>query len=123
MEVKLIILTVADLGFPEYAKTREIIGTPHDLDQDGNSSPFTSGKGSWLGLKLCPQDFGPMYRLQYDDQPLYERLYVAMKPIECSDGELRIFVLGHTLDGLSLGSALAKPDDKWHADDKFMFCT
>jgi hypothetical protein len=45
-----------------------------------------------------------------------------MKPIASSDGEPRIFVLGRNANGLSLDAARARPDDKWSANDKFMFC-
>lgn len=122
MKVNIVILTVADLGFPEAATTREIIGTNHDTDQHGSSAPFTGGRVRQLGLELCPQEVAPQFRLEYKDQPLDERLYVAMKPIASSDGEPRIFVLGHNADGLFLDAARARPDDKWHPNNKFMFC-
>lgn len=122
MKVKIVILRVADLGFPQGATTREIIGTCHDADQNGNSAPFTGSRGRQLGLELCTPDIAPNYRLEYQDQPLHERLYVAMRPIASSDGEPRIFVIGHNAGGLSLDAALARPDDKWHPNDKFMFC-
>lgn len=122
MELKTVVLSVIDLGFPEGALTREVIGSDRDRDLFGNSAPFTGGRGNLLGLKLCPPDLGPELRLQYNKQPLNERLYIAMKPITASDGEPRIFMLTHGTDGLSLDAALARPDDKWAADDKFVFC-
>jgi len=60
--------------------------------------------------------------LEYKDQPLNERLYIAMKPITASDGEPRIFVVANNAEGLSLDSARARPDDEWAPDDKFVFC-
>lgn len=122
MSVKIVILTVADLGFSEGATTKEIIGTEHDVDQQGKPAAFTSGRGTQLGLDLCPPDVAPHYRLKYKDQPLNERLHVAMKPISSADGEPRIFTLGHNADGLSLDASLARPDAKWHPNDRFMFC-
>lgn len=122
MELQTVALRVTDLGFPEGAITREIIGSDRDRDLFGNSAPFTGGRGNQLGLKLCPPDLGPQLRLQYDNQPLNERLYIAMKPITASDGEPRIFMLAHSADGLSLDAARARPDDQWDADDKFVFC-
>jgi hypothetical protein len=122
MEVKIVILRVADLGFLEAATTREIIGTAYDTDQHGISAPFTKGRGRQFGLELCPPEVAPEYRLKYKDQPLDERLYVAMRPIISSDGEPRIFVLGHNADGLFLDAIRARPDDKWHPNNKFMFC-
>jgi hypothetical protein len=122
MEVKTVILRVMDLGFPDGAITREIIGSDRDKDLFGNSVPFTGGRGNRLGLELCPADLGPHLRLEYKDQPLNERLYVAMKPITASDGEPRIFVVANNADGLSLDAVRARPDDQWAPDDKFVFC-
>ena len=122
MEVTLVILRVVDLGFAEAATTKEIIGTDHDADQIGDSAPFTAGRGQQLGLELCPPEVAAYYRLEYKDQPLDEHLYLAMKPIAISDGEPRIFVLGHNADGLFLDAAQARPDDKWHPNTKFIFC-
>jgi len=123
IEVRLVRLRVAELGFPDGATTSEIIGTQHDTDQHGHPAPFTGGKGAQLGLRLCPPQVGPECRLEYNDQPPEERLYVAMKPISSSDGEPRIFVLEHNADGMSLDAVRARPDDKWQPTDLFIFCT
>jgi len=122
MEVNLVIFSVADLGFLEAATTGEIIGTDSDTDQHGIPAPFTKGKGKHFGLELCPPEVAPEYRLKYKNQPLGERLYVAMRPITSSDGEPRIFVLGRNADGLFLDAIRARPDDKWHPNNKFIFC-
>ena len=122
MEVKTVVVCVAELGFAEGALTREIIGSDQDRDLFGNAAPFTGGRGNRLGLELCPPDLGPNLRLEYEDQPLGERLYIAMKPINSSDGEPRIFAVANNADGLSLDAARARPDDAWAADDKFVFC-
>jgi len=120
--VKPVMLSVADLGFEYDATTKEIIGTDQDTDPDGNLAPYTSGRGHQLGLQLCSPEVAPYLRLEYKDQPLGERLYAAMKPIATSDGEPRIFVLGHDANGLSLDAVRARAEDKWHPSDKFMFC-
>jgi len=121
MILRVVLLSVSSLGFPEGALTREVIGSEHDQDLFGNAAPFTGGKGHQLGLTLCPPDVGPQYRLDYRDQPVNERLYVAMKPIISSDGEPRVFVIAHNAEGLSLDAARARPDDRWAPDDKFLF--
>ena len=122
MEVNIFILRVADLGFPDAATTSEIIGTEDDTDQYGNSAPFTKGRGQQLGLELCPSEIAPEYRLKYKEQPLHDRLFIAMKPIIGSDDEPCIFVLGHNIDGLFLDAIRAKPDDLWHPNKRFVFC-
>jgi len=122
MEVKTVRLRVADLGFADGALTSEIIGSEHDRDMFGYSAPFTGGRGAELGLDLCSPDVGPYLRLQYNDQPLGESVYVGMKPITTPDGEPRIFVVAHNAGGLSLDAARARHDDKWAPDDIFVFC-
>ena len=122
MDIEIIVLKLSDLGFPDGATTREIIGTEGDTDSFGHSAPFTAGKVQQMGLCLCLAEVGPQFRLQYEDQPLHERLYVAMKPIATSDGEPRIFVLAHKDDGLSLDAIPARAYDYWDPNDKFVFC-
>ncbi|MBI5557693.1 MAG: hypothetical protein HY885_08655 [Deltaproteobacteria bacterium] len=122
MKINTVRLSVTDLGFPEGALTREIIGSERDRDLFGNPAPFTGGRAKQLGLKLCPPDVGPLIRLEYKDQPPGERLHIAMKPITDSDGEPRIFVVAHDIAGLSLDAALARSNDKWEPDDLFVFC-
>lgn len=122
MQIRTIRLRVIDLGLPEGALTREIIGTDEDRDLFGQVAPFTGGRCRQLGLELCPPDVGPQLRLDYADQPEGEHVYIAMKPITASDGEPRIFVVEHTAEGVSLGAARARQDDWWSPDDLFVFC-
>lgn len=123
MKTRTVRLRVIDLGFPEGALTREIIGSERDRDLFGNPAPFTGGRGKQLGLELCPPNVGPHLRLEYADQPSGERLHVAMKPITASDGEPRIFVVANDSTGLSLDAARARSNDKWEPDDIFVFCS
>lgn len=109
------------MDFSGGALTREIIGSDQDRDLFGNSAPFSGGRVRQLGLQLCPAVLGPEIRLQYTDQPLGERLFIAMKPIASEDGEPRIFVVAHEANGLALDTARARPDDYWAPDDLFVF--
>lgn len=122
MKRQIALLPVSDLGFPEGAITREIIGSDQDRDLFGHPAPFTGGRGQMLGLELCPPDLAPHLCLTYADQPANERLYIAMSPIPSSDGEPRIFVVAHGANGLSLDAARARPDDHWAPNDIFVFC-
>lgn len=122
-EIPTVRLRVSDLGFLEGALTRELIGSEQDRDIFGNPAPFTGGRGKQMGLELCSPDVGPALRLEYADQPLGERLHVAMIPIRASDGEPRIFVVLHGEGGLRLDAARARPTDKWAANDLFVFQT
>jgi hypothetical protein len=123
IQLRLVRLSVADLGHPQGATTGEIIGTENDADRDGHSAPFTAGSGCRLGLGLCPPDAGPSLRLEYADQPLGERLHIAMKPIASSDGEPRIFVVERDAKGMALDAVRARPDDRWKPTDMFIFKT
>jgi hypothetical protein len=122
VKLQIALLRVADLGFPEGALTREIVGSDSDRDLFGHPAPFTGGKRRELGLELCPPNLAPHLCLEYADQPAGERLHVAMKPITSSDGEPRIFVVAHGANGLSLDAVRAKSDDHWAPDDVFVFC-
>jgi len=96
-------LSVADLGFPEGAFTREIIGSERDRDPFGHPAPFTGGRGKRLGLTLCSPDVGPQLRLEYVEQPSGERLLNRYETNTAADGEPRIFVVTHDAAGLSFG--------------------
>ena len=121
IEIETARLRVVDFDFPEGALTREILGSERDRDLFGNPAPYKGGRARALGLELCPPSFGLELRLQYMDQPVGEKLHVAMKPITSSDGEPRIFVVAHSDKGLSLDAARARPDDHWDAEDMFVF--
>ena len=51
-------------------------------------------KGQEMGLQLCPAEVGPQLRLQYDDQPRDESLFIAMKPINLNGWD-KIFSVVH----------------------------
>jgi len=74
-----------------------------------------------LGLELCPAEVGPNYRLQYQDQPLNEWLYIAMKQITARGGGQHVFELGHGVDGLRLLGRWAHPSSEWYPFYSFVF--
>jgi hypothetical protein len=102
-QITLISLTVADLGFSRIA-TDQIYKRAKEL-----------------GLELCPSDTGPNYRLQYQDQPLNEWSYIAMKQIAGSAGSPRVFGLERSGAGLWLCGGWAEPEDGWGLDGEFVF--
>jgi len=78
-DIKLIKLSVADLGFSDGASFKEIID-----------------KGKEMGLDICPAEAGPLLRLDYEklrgyDQPKREYIIVAMDTISASNGDCRVF--------------------------------
>ncbi len=73
----LVVVTVAELGFPRGAKTREIFAAAQKQ-----------------GLSLCPSEVGPQLRLQYKDQPRSEWIHIAMRPLNDSGYNYGLFFVG-----------------------------
>lgn len=101
---ELVIISVEQLGFPNGATTREI----HE-------------KAQKLGLELCSAEVGPHLRLQYKDQPMDEWLVVGMEPITDRGGDLLVFGVAHSEDGLWLHDVHGRPDRQWNSDRRFVF--
>lgn len=104
VDLDLVVLSVADLGFKDGAHYADICA-----------------KGQELGLELCPAEVGPALRLQYGDQPKGERLRIAMEAIIDRDGDLDIFSVDHGDGVLWLSGDRGHPDSVWNADDRFVF--
>lgn len=75
-------------------------------------------KARELGLELCPAEVGPQYRLQYDDQPAKEWLYIGMKPIDTSNGEGIFLLKNNNTDGLKLDFCRTTRDGTLGLDDR-----
>jgi hypothetical protein len=69
-DVDLVVVSVAELGFPNGARLAEI-----------------HRRAGELGLELCPAEAAPLLRLAYTNQPMGEFLNVAMRPIATYAGE------------------------------------
>jgi len=105
MEVGLMNVSVAELGFKNGAKLSDIYKRAQEL-----------------GLELCPAEVGPQLCLQYKDQPNGERLLIGMKPITDSDGDLGVFgVERGGDDGSWLGTYCGDPDGFWRGSSWFLF--
>ena len=104
-EVDLVKVTVAELGFKNGARHNQIYERAKEL-----------------GLGLCPPEVGPQLRLQYQDQPNGEWILVAMEPIVDSDGNPKLFVVGHDDSGLWLDSRWGSPNCFWGAGRRWVFC-
>jgi hypothetical protein len=70
-DVDLVVVSVAELGFPSGAPLADI-----------------HRRAGELGLELCPAEVAPLLRLAYTNQPMGEFLNVAMRPIATYAGEL-----------------------------------
>ena len=94
LEVDLVVISLADLGFPE----------------DGASILDVYKRASAIGLELCPADLGPALRLIYLDQPRGEFLHIAMRPVALYNGELVDFTLGNDGNRLLLVGGDGRPE-------------
>jgi hypothetical protein len=103
IEVSLVTLTVAELGFESGASYLEVCR-----------------RGEELGHDLCQPEYGPQLRLQYKDQPKGEVLYLAMAAIS-NFGSLQAFAVEHSVNGLCLNVSDARLDHFCAADKRFVF--
>jgi hypothetical protein len=100
-KIKLVKLSVQDLGFLREATTDEIYA-----------------KAESLGLELCPAEVGPQLRLQYEGLP-GEYIFIGMKQIASGDGIPRIFYLGVSKD--LFGARSTHSDLYWSPSVQFVF--
>lgn len=86
VEVELVVVSVADLGYENGAPRKDVFIRAHEF-----------------GLGFCTLDVVLQLRSQYTDQPKGEMLVIAMEPIrKYSDSFL--FEISHFNDELSLGA-------------------
>lgn len=104
MDIELVRLSVAELGFKKGATLSDI---------------YT--KADKLGLDPCPNEVGPALRLTYKDQPKGEWVVVAMKPIAASDGNLDVFSVEHDDCDRWLNAYDGGADDFYSAGRLFAF--
>jgi hypothetical protein len=103
VEVDLVNVSVADLGFKSLARYGEICESAIEL-----------------GFLLCPAEVGPALRLAYNDQPCGEWLVIGMHAIT-NEGERFAFGVGHDEDGLWLDTWGGHPADLWSPVRRFVF--
>ncbi|MBA3047005.1 hypothetical protein KKC83_04475 [Patescibacteria group bacterium] len=103
-ELDLAVVTVAELGFLKGATRKEIYE-----------------RARLLGLELCPPEAGSQLRLQYRDQPAGEWLFIAMHPIEDSDGGPSVFHVERLGGVLWLGTRCDYPGLVWDPDYRWVF--
>ena len=104
VEVDLVNISVAELGFPNGATRKEIYR-----------------KAKELGLELCPAEVGPQLRLQYQNQPMNEWLLIGMEPITGSGGYLDVFGVVRHGNGQWLGSGYGSAGSVWGGDKRWGF--
>lgn len=102
--VRLVVLSVAQLGFEGEASLGDIYA-----------------RARQLGLDLCPAEVGPQLRLQYLDQPIGEFLHIAMEPVARYGGELVDLTVANGGAGLALLGGEGRPDLVLAPSIRFVF--
>ena len=105
IDLELIMPSVADLGFKAGGRYVNICARAQEL-----------------GYELCPAEIGPALRLQYGNQPIGERLRIAMEAIPDRDGNPRIFCVERDDDDSWLNGDYGHPDHFCFAGRRFVFC-
>jgi hypothetical protein len=116
--VKIVELTIHDLGFPHGATIAE-----------------SYARATALGLALCPIELGPHLRLQYLDQPEghwgkpvrrhqapYGSITIASEPLTEEEDFPKGFYLRCIEGVLWLRGYRSGPEHVWEPDDHFIFC-
>lgn len=104
IEIDLVVLSVAELGFENGAVCRDIYECAQELD-----------------LLFCPAEVGPQLRLQYKDQSIDEWLLVMMEPITGYDNIPDVFCVGLVGDSLLLVVRHASPDTFYRGGCRWVF--
>lgn len=104
VDVDLVRVTVAELGFKKDARRHQIYERAKEL-----------------GLELCPAEVGPQLRLQYQDQPNREQILIGMEPFIVLDGSPRAFGVERLDSELWLSAYYGSPGRVWDADSQWVF--
>ncbi len=99
--------TLAQLGFTENPMTKQFLGDANRLAR--------------YGLELLPAEAGLCLRDAYQDQPLWESLWVGMDPILDSGAVPGVFRVDHGADGRWLDSSSARPRKRWFLQSEWVF--
>ncbi len=102
--IDLVLVTMAELGFPDGATRKDIYE-----------------KALSLGLSLCPSEAGPALRLAYLDQPKGEWILIGMESITDFGGVLHVFFVAHDDDGQWLRAHCGNPDFVWSSGYRWVF--
>ena len=98
------VISVEDLGFKDGATYKDIYKRALEV-----------------GLQLCPAEVGPQLRVQYNDQPRGEWLFIGMGPITGSVGDSRLFSVRHGYDDLWLNARYGNSGYFWRGDYRWVF--
>lgn len=108
-QVDLVILTLRDLGLTSNPRTDAFLTKEF-------CAKWSAENLDGYVIELCEPEDGPQLRLQYQDQPKGEVLYIAMERIAVSDGSPSVFRVERRVErggGRWLHAGWARPGDWW----------
>jgi len=105
-KIKIIIPTVASLGFPNGATRQQIQERAKELG---------------FGKELLPAITGIELQKQYKDQPLNEYILIDMDTVPDRDGNPYVFFLYFDDGGLKLHGHYTEPSLRWNGDYRWVF--
>ena len=103
-EINLVLLSGAQLGFSYDPCLREVVESARKR-----------------GLEPCPNEVGPLLRMQYPRHPEVGSIHVVMEPIADLDGKLCMFTLEQHEDSSWLVADSAVPKGRWSLKDLWVF--
>lgn len=113
--VGLVSLSLAELGFTENPRTDEFMTAKFCEEW---SAKHLDGQV----IELCTAEDGPHLRLQYDDQPKGDYVWMAMERITGSDGDPIVFYVKRYGDGKRwLFGYYANPGFQWSLGHRIVF--
>jgi hypothetical protein len=89
--------------------------------KDGGVLTAVFAGAARIGLEVCQPEDGPLLRLQYLDQPLYQSLTIGMLPISSSGVGSLMFCLEHDRQGLKLGVSSTHSEMQWSGEHLWVF--
>ena len=105
-KIDLVKLTVGELGFK----------------QQHVSCNQLYERAKELGLELCPAEVGLRLRIEYQDQPDQESVFIAMEPIRDLQGWPQVFRVERAGSKMVLRTRMGDAERVWDLNDLCVFC-
>lgn len=115
-DVNVVILTPTDLGFTSSPRTYDFM--TKKFCAEWSAKHLEGG----VVIELCEPEDGPQLRIQYEDQPNGEVLWMAMERITDSEGQPSLFAVERSPGGKRwLRTGKVSPDHTSDLEDLIVF--
>ena len=114
-DVNFVVLTPTDLGFTSDPRT-------YDFMTKNFCTEWSAKHLEGFVIELCEAEDGPQLRIQYEDQPNGEVLWMAMERINDAEGHPSLFAVERSDGGKRwLRTGRVGPDHTSDLDDRIVF--